>query len=33
MTTFFTLLGVATFTAGIGKIIDRLDTPKKRRTA
>lgn len=30
---FFTVLGVATFTAGLMKLIVRLDTPRKRRTA
>ena len=33
MTTFFTLLGVVVFSVGLMKIIDRLDTPRKRRTA
>lgn len=31
MTTFFTVLGVCTFTAGIMRIIEALDAPEKDR--
>lgn len=30
MTLFFTLLGVGTFTAGLGKVIGWLDQPGRR---
>lgn len=31
MTTFFTILGVCTFTAGIMRVIEALDAPGKDR--